>query len=257
MAKQTRAPARRGRATQATRIPRKTASRTARKSTLKTASELPTAPTGLANLARRRIYTPELLAYARQRFEQTEDTVADIAADLGVHENTLRNVARREGWIRYVRQPQTLPPAIKLLAEVEALDLHPEVQDHGQGDNALPASAGGERTIPPLADTIARLHRVVLDELAALESLRAQLNRAPRGFAGTARTLSILTETLQKLQRLQPDPANTGPDDADIPADIDEFRNELARRIEVFVIERTDAGDGGGAVAPPMDAAVR
>jgi hypothetical protein len=255
MAKRTRAPVRRGRATQATQNPRKTASKTVRKTTLKTASE-PAEQTGLANLSRCRVYAPELLAYARQRFEQTEDTVADIAVDLGVHENTLRKVARRESWIRYVRQPKTLPPAIKLLAEVEALDLHPEVPDHGEGDSALPASAGGEGTIPPLADTIARLHRVVLDELAALESLRAQLNRAPRGFAGTARTLSILTETLQKLQRLQPGPANTGPDDADIPADIDEFRNELARRIDAFVMQRTDAGDGDGLVAPAMDAAV-
>jgi hypothetical protein len=58
---------------------------------------------------------------------------------------------------------------------------------------------------------------------------------------------------LQKLQRMQPTPASAGPDDADMPADIDEFRNELARRIEMFVIERTDAVDGGGAVAPPVD----
>ena len=36
---------------------------------------------------------------------------------------------------------------------------------------------------------------------------------------------------------MQPTPANTGPDDADMPVDIDEFRNELARRIDVFVMQ--------------------
>jgi DNA-binding transcriptional LysR family regulator len=62
MAKRTRAPVRRGGATQATQNPRKTASKTVRKTTLKTASE-PAEQTGLANLSRCRVYAPELLAY--------------------------------------------------------------------------------------------------------------------------------------------------------------------------------------------------
>lgn len=264
MAKRPRAPARRGREMQSTQRPRKTSStivrKTARKTTTKTALKAASKSPGqtrLANLACRRVYTPELLAYMRQRFEQTEDTVVDIAADLGIHANTVRNIARREGWVRFVRPPQDLPSAMKLLAEAEAMDRHLELQDDGQGDGpALAAPVNGEGAIPPLADTVARLHRVVLDELAALETLRAQLKRAPRGFAGTARTLSILTETLQKLQRLQPDPANPGPEDADLPTDIDEFRDELAHRINIFVMQRTDAGNGGRAVTASMDAAV-
>lgn len=246
MAKRTRAPARRGRATQL----RKTKGKSARKFT---AAKLKP-----ARLSRRQVYTPELLAYTRQRFEQTGDSLAEIGAEVGLHRDTVRKIAKRGRWVRFVRPPQGLPATMKLLAQTDALERHPEL---GAGDEgvspAVSASAEIERATPPLADTAARLHRVVLDELAALETLRAQLKRAPRGFSGTVRTLSILTETLQKLQRLQPQPADPGPNDDDMPADIDEFRNELARRIETFVTERTGAGDGSQTVAPAGDGALR
>ena len=240
MAKRTRASARRGCATQTTRRPHKAAAKTAAKTAAKAAPKTagPPAPnlarkssvarTEQANLTRRRTFTPELLAYTRQRFEQTEDPFCEIAADLGVHRNTLRNIATSEGWTRYVPLPRGLPATVKILMQAEALERHPEVRGEVRGNGATTsAQAEGEGAIPPLADTIARLHRVILDELAGLETLRAQLKRAPRGSVGTARTLSTLTETLQKLQRLQLNPANTGLDDADMPANFDEFRNEI------------------------------
>jgi hypothetical protein len=112
---------------------------------------------------------------------------------------------------------------------------------------------------PPVAETIERLYRAVLDELAAVEAMRAQLGRHPRGAVEaerTARTLSRLTETFQKLQRLQiaNAPSGTLDDDDDMPADIDAFRLELARRIEAFVASRTEPDDAEGAsVAAPLD----
>ena len=216
------------------------------------------AQTEQGNLVRRRTFTPELLAYTRRRFEQTDDTFADMAADLGVHRNTLRNIAGCERWIRYTRLPQGLSSAVKLLMQAEALERHPEVQGKTQGNGAAASvQAQDEEAIPPLADTIARLHRAILDELAALETLRTQLKRPPRGSGGTARTLAILTETLQKLQQLQRNPANSGSNDADMPADIDEFRNELARRIDEFVASRIDAGSGGATALSPVDDAAR
>lgn len=95
MAKRPRAPARRGCATQTAQSSRKSAkkaasktasepkSKTAGKQTYKTEQKPTFAPTRQASLSRRRIYTPEFLAYARQRFEQTEDSLADIGQDLG------------------------------------------------------------------------------------------------------------------------------------------------------------------------------
>jgi hypothetical protein len=272
MAKRPRAPARRGCATQTAQRSAKSAKKAASKTASKTASEPKSKTTGKqtykteqkptfaqtrqASLSRRRIYTPEFLAYARQRFEQTEDSLADIGQDLGVSSESVRLLAKREGWKRYVRPPHGLPPAVKRVMRAEVPDHQPQEQPGAQDDDtAVLAQVGGEGGIPPLADTIAQLHRAVLDELAAIETLRTH-SRSAGGSARTARTLASLTETLQKLQRMQPTPANIGPDNADMPADIDEFRNELARRIDMFVLEQTDPGDGGGAVAPPVDAPV-
>jgi hypothetical protein len=257
MAKRPRAPARRGCATQSARRLRKTAKKAATKIAIKpknktagkTTRKSAAAQTKQPRLSRRRTYTPEFLAYARHRFEQTEDSLVDIGLAIGASKETVRQLAEREGWIRYVRPPQGLPATVKLLMQSKA----PDVQLQELADSS--AQSEGEGGVPPLADTVARLQRAVLDELAAIEALRMQL-RGAGSFARTARTLATLTETLQKLRRLQPSLANTGPDDADMPADIDEFRNELARRIDRFVVERTNAGDDRGAVAPPVDAAV-
>jgi len=128
------------------------------------------------------------------------------------------------------------------------------------GSRRKTESSETNEATPPLADTVARLHRAILDELAVVETLHANLNGRPQAAAGaarTARTLSSLTATLQKLQSLQRAPANPGPDHDDMPADIDEFRNELARRIDTFVASRADQRIHDASVAPPLAAPVR
>lgn len=111
-------------------------------------------------------------------------------------------------------------------------------------------------TLPLPSDTIMRLHRAVLEELAVVEAMRAQLKREPQNPGDaerTARTLSNLTETLHKLQRLECTlPETERKDDDDMPADIDEFRNELARRIRAFVESRAERGDCDGTGAPRL-----
>src|SRR5262249_50405400 len=93
------------------------------------------------------------------------------------------------------------------------------------------------------AAAIERLERLVEAEIAAEEALRAQLGSMPRKpseAARAARTLATLTQTLHALARLRCGiPADVERDDDDLPADIDEFRRELARRIRVFVQSRT------------------
>ena len=108
--------------------------------------------------------------------------------------------------------------------------------------------------LPPPGNTILRLRRAVLEDLRAVEAMRAKLKRNPVDAERTARTLSSLTETLQKLQRLQCTlPETELKDDDDMPADIDEFRNELARRIKAFVDSRTGGDDVEGTAVPPLD----
>jgi predicted transcriptional regulator len=237
MAKRTRAPARRRR-----KPVRKTSNSRTRNATL----------------SRRRVFAPELLAYARYRFERTDATLADIAVDLGIHKATVRTVAKREGWKRYVSPPLGLPPALQLLAQAEELEAvatsrPPSERERPDGEPVQIAAAesaevGNGEALPPLVETIARLHRAVLEELAAVETMRARLKREPQSPVDaerTTRTISGLTETLQKLQRLQCALPENGSDNDDMPADIDEYRRDLARRIDAFVESRTNPGDGG------------
>ena len=256
MAKRTRAPAGRGRAKlpaqRRRKIARKAAVRTTRKPKSKSTTKSAAARTRHASLGRRWTYTPELLAYARQRFEQTASSLAEIGLDVGISKETVRALAEQEGWKRYERPPHGLPPATRLSMQAETSG-HLKHERSDTHEDRLVNLPQGEGDIPPLSDTVVRLHRIVLDELAAIETACAQPHSASSS-ARNARSLASLTETLQKLQRLQPEPANHGPNDADIPADIDEFRNELARRIERFVLERTGAGDGEGCAAPVVDA---
>jgi hypothetical protein len=145
-------------------------------------------------------YTPELLANGRYRYERTDESLISIASDFGVHRNTFSALVVREGWVRYKRPPRDLLPAAKLLAQASDLSDAPsaaaaapieentELQQPGSAENA-PA-------LPPPGDTIMRLHRAVLEELGAVEAVRARLKREPQDPADaerTARTLSSLT----------------------------------------------------------------
>lgn len=193
--------------------------------------------------ARRCKFSPELEARGRYLFEETDASMADIAFELGIHKGTVPVVAKRRNWKRYVPPPRDVSPATRILVETESLERRRETAQSGpEVERAQPDGASGQSE----SDLVARLRRAVLNELTVVESLRDRLKNEPQSRVSaerTARTLSTLTDTLQKLQRLQcAVPANGS--DYDVPADIDEFRNELARRIEAFVASRADEGDG-------------
>jgi hypothetical protein len=200
------------------------------------------------------------LANGRYRYERTDESLISIASDFGVHRNTFRALVAREGWVRYKQPPRDLLPAAKLLAQANDLNDLPSAAAAAPIEEKTelqqPGSAENGPALPPPGETIMRLHRAVLEELGAVEAMRARLKREPQNPADaerTARTLSSLTETLQKLQRLQCTlPETEFKDDDDMPVDIDEFRRELARRIRVFVESRTERGNVDGAGTPPL-----
>ena len=75
-----------------------------------------------------------------------------------------------------------------------------------------------------------------------------------------ARTLAILIQAMRALKAMRggaPETTTTvDDDDDDMPADIDEFRRDLARRIDAFVASRTDAANANGnSGAAPLDEA--
>lgn len=202
----------------------------------------------------RLVFSPELLADGKRRYETTAETLDSIALDFSSNRSTLRNVAKHEGWERYVPPPRELPPAARLLAQVDAIG--EAASERGEAGNI------GESQPPDAPEDVAvtadRLHRALLVELSTVEALRARMKTEPQSpldAERTARTLSSLTATLQKLQRLHA--ATPGSNDhdscyADAPADLDAFRDELARRIRAFVASRAgtrDAGENSGPAA--------
>ena len=70
----------------------------------------------------RLVFSPELLADGKRRYETTEETLDSIALDFSSNRSTLRNVAKREGWKRYVPPPRGLSRAAEIAAQAEALE---------------------------------------------------------------------------------------------------------------------------------------
>jgi hypothetical protein len=225
--------------------------------------------------------TPEFIEALRHRYVETGQPVRDIIAEFGISLGRLNRLIEECRWPKRQDQPpRQLPPALRLLEETRLLgeqrsgalssSRHPEVRakpaskDDGHDEAEFrphPSRLAAEPPLAPQDDgdgaetAAARIELLVMKELAAEEAVRARLGSAPRGVAEaerTARTLSILTQTLQNLQRLRAAGAAAGDfgkhqfdDDTndDMPADLDEFRRELARRIEAFVASQPDDGD--------------
>jgi hypothetical protein len=173
-------------------------------------------------------------------------------------------LVRSEGWVRPEGSLRLrgLSPAMRLAMQADALVAAPH-------PNPLPS----ERAFTPVFDglcgkreqtepvapasldnaTIGRLEAAVREELARVETMRASLGSEPQrpvDAERTARTLSVLTETMAKLRRLRLGSAPQSgsiENDNDYPADIDAFRREFARRLEAFVASRTGGGGAGGA----------
>ena len=245
---------------------------------------------GSAGLARRRTipsehmpiynFSPEFLARLRQRYEEdTDESVASIAADFEIGERLVYRLARREKW-RMRSDPRPLPRHIRLHDKVRAEAATPimapapecsSARPRESGDPTLwiPACAGmsgeplrgNERSedAPESLQTLDRLERLVLNEIAREEAERAALGPAPRAPAEAvhkARAYSTLLQTLQAIERARlgqgTQPVNSDESSDPIPHDIDDFRHELARRIDAFVASRTDARDAERSGEPTM-----
>jgi hypothetical protein len=209
---------------------------------------------------RRNYYTAEFLAEAKRRIEQTLQSTASIARDFGMRHEVLARLVRLHGWVRpegSLRR-RSLSPVMRIAAAVDALvEEHSPAHSCESGNPATDAQAsepgtlgprvrGDERieAAPPDLSAIERFESAVIRELSAVERMRASMRDEPLrpvDAERTARTLSVLTETLAKLRRLRLGSApQPGPDhDDDIP-DIDAFRLDLARRIEAFVASQPD-----------------
>jgi hypothetical protein len=100
----------------------------------------------------------------------------------------------------------------------------------------MPAPAAAAAAASPLSP-IERLEALVEKEIAAEEATRAALGIGPRTrheAERCARTLSVLTQTLQTLHKLRGGSTNAS-EEAGEPRDMDAMREDLARRIDALI----------------------
>lgn len=156
-----------------------------------------------------------LRAEARTLFEGTSLPLRAIAAQLGIHRNTVANMARIGAWQRPFRASRRKPrPPAARRAVLERLWA---VAEHDLGSIEAACAAGPQ------------------DE-AAREAGR----KAMTGLARVLRELVALEQTLGPAPEEEP------------PRDLDALRDKLAARIEQYRAERAAAdGDGRAGEAPP------
>lgn len=193
----------------------------------------------------KKVIAPELLQEARRLYEGTVAPVVDICGMLGIRRDAFYVIVRESGWRKRRARVATFEFS-KVLGAAAAATL---AQNQQPGE---PRAAPLE-TLAPLSpeQRLALAERLISateQALGAITRITAQLNPTGQSEANdTARTMANVTRSLREIAALiKPDEVKT-PDDTDddpVPRDIDQFRNELARRIRGFIALR-QAGDGG------------
>lgn len=181
---------------------------------------------------------PELKAEGRRLYEQTATPLAEIAAMMGISRDTLRNRIREWSWTRR-HHPSSKLDLVKAVRGAAAAAV---TAPKRPGQPPLPLTP--ERR----AELAARIVDIVDEQMNAVRRVLATVNPKDQaeGEHGT-RMLASLAVTLRESAAILHLDQMTAPDAADddpVPRDIDEFRNELARRIRGFIeAERNRDGE--------------
>ena len=200
---------------------------------------------------------PELLAEAKRLYEQTAAPVGDIAEMVGLSRSNFYERVREGKW-RSRRAKPTFSMARAISAAVRAA---PAIVPSDPPNNEPPKVLSSAPTQDAATDmaqqqrlAIAqRIMTTVEREMDAIERILKTITPAdPLEAEHGARTLASLSRTLRDIAALNRPDDETPPDDTDddddpVPQDIDEFRNELARRIRgILARRRSEGGIAGG-----------
>ena len=188
-------------------------------------------------------YTPELLASLKQAYEDTDEPMQSIADRHEIGITTLQTLVRRGGWAKRSQRLRERPASAVLYEESErpiatlpppaehAIDAEDEPGEDAGEDIAATCAPEASAEGGPPPSPAARLEALIVRQIAAEEAVRADLDAVRRMRGGAdrcARTLVILGQALAVVQKLRAEePPALDPDD--MPRDIDEFREALAR----------------------------
>jgi transposase-like protein len=216
--------------------------------------------------------TSEAWAQIRYDYEHTDRPVEDLCAEHGISSGTLRDRMRRWRWTR--RRPpisrEGPPPLPMAQHEIvspphrfagggmtytaplrNASEMDEGRRSEGESGAAVPHAASSANAEADAASIVPRLQGAVARVLPAIETIIAKIAAGPqhpRELEQAGRALSSLTRTLRELNTLlsqhHASAAIDAANDDDMPGDIDAFRLDLARRIDLFVASRTGAGGG-------------
>ncbi len=199
----------------------------------------------------RKEVSPELEASARHLYEQTLAPVEDIGAMLGLSKSTFYKRVKAWNWARRRASAAhfEFARAFTTAAAVEQAKAQLPEADVAPADNAPSAAA-------PVVDRnalAARLLELVGHEMELIDKVFKSVGEiAPDASDRTSRTIANLGRSLHEIHEFLKPPTETNEnqrDDADddaVPLDIDEFRYELARRINEFVDARRSRASGTG-----------
>jgi hypothetical protein len=175
-------------------------------------------------------FTPEQEAEIKRLYARTLTPVQDIAALMGVSRKTIRDKVRL--WGLPARRPACRPIALA----------------HAIRGAVMADLSAGRLVAPPLsADALRerraavalRILEAVEQEIAAAQRVLAVLDPSNRDETDrTTRALVSISRLLRDAATLNQPDDGTPTDDSEqdpAPADIDTFRNELARRIRGIV----------------------
>jgi hypothetical protein len=225
--------------------------------------------------------TPEAWAQIRHDYEHTDKPLAHICADHDITIPMMRYRMKRWEWTRRKPLiPRHGPPPVPVMAPPERALFSPlPLPSPGGGGSANaegisrggvsflretftpprsqdardppPPGEGEDKIVPRLQSAVARVLPAIEATIARLAS--GTLNASELEKAG--RTLGALTRTLRELNTLlaqhnaRIDTVDNGlPDGYD---NIDDFRDDLARRIDAFLASREEGGAEPGSGLPP------
>jgi len=196
----------------------------------------------------KKTFTPEQIEAARLLYENPQTPLPEVAASLKITRRTLEARIAEWGWPpRATSPPRSAGRAGskssgRKAKQTTAARKQPKSKPRPQPD----AAKRPRRSRETLA---VRVQRVVERELDAIDSILSVLGAADSAEAErSARTLASLARALKEVMRLAaPEQASDPDEDDPMPRDLDEFRRELARRIEALAAEAEGqaSGDGG------------
>ncbi|HYC17325.1 MAG TPA: hypothetical protein VEC94_08965 [Pseudolabrys sp.] len=194
---------------------------------------------------------PRRIAHARYLYEETDTRICRIWKMLGISRATFYERMDEWRWVKrrlgVTHRADLEPPADVAL---------PPMPDESRPDPSAAAPAL-EATPEQQAELSIRVMRAVLRQMDAIESIQRRLHASPdMNSERTVRTLATLNRALRELAAITRTDGMTFNDAIDtdpVPNDLEQFRRELARRIEGLVdAERGGTGEGAGAPAAAL-----